>query len=314
MKLRNPLQTRLGLALGGGGARGIAHIGVLKAMSQSEHKIDCIAGTSVGALIATFYAFGMEWGQIKHIFSSLTLSKLGAFNVGSPGIMTGDRVAELVRKHLGEVDIADAKIPLAVACCDLLSGKNVVFTEGPAPLLVQASGAFPGLFNPVAYKGMLLVDGFLTENVPVSAVRQLGANFVVAVNLGTKNYNPPSKLGIRDVINRSFDILVNSPLDRSAKHISYSIELDMSFMDRFKISEVDRPVDMGFDQTKIMLSRSLLYWYFQPIRVYLYGVWSASSKLLLSLFNKPNLRLPGFQKLFKPQRRNERPHDITSEV
>ena len=299
VEMKNPFKTRIGLALGGGGARGIAHIGVLKAMSQSDHKIDCIAGTSAGALIATLYAFGLGWFEIKKIFSSLSLSKLGIFSVGSPGLMAGDRVADLVRKHLGDVDIADAEIPLAIVCCDLISGKNVVFTKGPAALLVQASGAFPGLFNPVSYQGMLLVDGFLTENVPVSAVRQLGANFVVAVNLGTQNYIPPDNLGIRDVVNRSFDILVNNPLDRSASRISYSIELDMSFMDRFKISEVDRPIAMGFQQTQVMLSKSLLYWYFQPIIIYLNGIYNDLGRLFLSLFRKPNLRLPGFHRFFK---------------
>ena len=299
LRIKNPFKTRIGLALGGGGARGIAHIGVLKAMSESEHKIDCIAGTSAGALIATLYAFGMDWQEIKDIFSSLSLTKLGAFSLGSPGLMNGNRVADLIKKHIGNVDIADASIPLAIVCCDLISGKNVIFTQGPAALLVQASGAFPGLFNPVPYDGMLLVDGFLTENVPVSAVRKLGANFVVAVNLGTKGYSPPAKLGISDVINRSFDILVNNPLDRSARRIAYSIELDMSFMDRFKVTEVAKPIDLGYRQTKLMLSKSLLYWYFQPILIYYNGISHSFNRLMRSLLRKPNLRLPGFQKLFK---------------
>lgn len=302
MKFKQPFQTKIGLALGGGGARGIAHVGVLKAMSESEHQIDCISGTSAGALVAALYAFGKSWEEIQEIFSKLSLSKMGIFSIGSSGIMDGTRFAKLITDHIGDVDIADAQTPLGIVCCDLISGKNIVFTEGPAALLVQASCAFPGLFKPVSYKNMLLVDGFLTENVPVSAVHQLGANFVISVNLSTGAYTAPNKLGIRDVLNRSFDILVDRPAVAGSSRASYYIDLDMSFVDRFKVSDVEKSVNLGYEKTKIMLGRNLLYWYFKPFRIYLFNISQSLYSLYSNIIKSPNIRTPGFHRLFSKKR------------
>lgn len=293
--LKNPFKTRIGFALGGGGARGVGHIGVLKAMSQSDHRIDCIAGTSSGALIAALYAFGRSPAQILQVFSSLSLTQLGFFTFGRSGILDGKGVAELVKKELGDVDISDAKIPLAIVCTDLKSGRNVVLTEGPLALLVQASAALPGLFHPVEYQGMLLVDGFLTENVPVSAVRQLGANFIVAVSLSARSYQVPDKLGIKDSVNRAFDILVDRSFNTSMSRVAYAINLDMSFVERFKVSNVERAVELGYHHTQVMLRKPLSYWYFRPILVYVRGIQGAFRRLARSFVSRPNLRLPGFR-------------------
>lgn len=288
--------SRIGLALGGGGARGIAHIGVLKAISESHQELSCIAGTSAGALVATLYAFGVPWYKIKEIFSSLSISKIGVLNFGSAGLMSGTRIAGVVRETIGDVDISEARIPLGIVCCDLKSGRNIVLTEGPAALLVQASGAFPGLFSPVEYKGMVLVDGFLTENVPVSAVRKLGANFVVSVNLSALTYQAPETMGIKDVLNRSFDILVDPP-DRKKSSSSYSINLDMSFVDRFKITEIDRAVDIGYDHARRMLNQSPAYWITRPIRVYIISISFSIRKLLFAFLKTLGIRLPLFRKI-----------------
>lgn len=286
--IRKLIDNKIGLALGGGGARGIAHVGVLKALTERNQQVEAVAGTSAGALIATLYAFGVPWERIKDIFASLSITKIGVFNIGSAGLMSGTRVADVVREVIGEVDIAEAKIPLAIVCCDLKTGRNVVFTKGPAPLLVQASGAFPGLFSPVLYQDMVLVDGFLTENVPVSAVRSLGSNFVVGVNLSAEAYTFPDKLGIKDVLNRSFDILVEQP-QKSHQKPTYAINLDMSFIDRFKIEEVDRAIAVGYDKTQVLLGRSQIYWITRPIRYYVKGVFKSVRKLVLSLFGKTSL-------------------------
>lgn len=301
MDFKNPFQTRIGLALGGGGARGVAHIGVLKAMSESQYEVDCIAGTSVGSLVATLYAFGLSYSEIKDIFSSLSLSKLAVLNIGSSGLMKGNQIADLVREHVGDVRIEDAKIPLAIVCCDLISGKNVILTEGPAPLLVQASGAFPGLFNPVEYNGMLLVDGFLTENVPVSAVKKLHANFVVAVNLSANYCRPSKKMSIKDVVNRSFDILTDSPLKHSPHKISYAINLDMSFIDRFKVTDVDKAINIGYEETSIMLKKSMLYWYIRPFLKYARSVFISLHRFCCTVLESPDVRVPRFKSFFYDQ-------------
>lgn len=315
--MRNPFRSKIGFALGGGGARGLAHIGVLKAMGESPHSIDCIAGTSAGAFIAALYAFGKDYKEIEKIFCSITLSRIAFFKWGSSGVMDGRRIAEIIHDTLGDVDIKDAQIPLAIVCCDLLSGNNVVFTEGPLGLLVQASSAFPGLFSPVKYNGMLLVDGFLTENVPVSAVRNnLGANFVVAVNLAgdTQRQIGNQSFGMKEVLSRSFDILVDKPWHANRFKTSYVLNLDISFMDRFKISQGDKAVSIGYTQTKIMLRKPMLYWSLKPVFVYLRSLQRSLYKFIKTIFRRPSFQLPFFNKELRKKQESLPEHDMILSV
>lgn len=182
MKL-NPFNTRIGLALGGGAAKGIAHIGVLKAFEEEQIKIHCISGTSAGALIASYYAFGRPAESILSICSTLNLSKIINFTFERGGLFSTNAIREMIHRDLGDVRIEDAEIPLAICATDIETGEQLIFREGNLADVVCASMAVPGLFVPVEIDGRILVDGGLVENVPISPLAKMGAGITVAVDL-----------------------------------------------------------------------------------------------------------------------------------
>lgn len=158
MKL-NPFNTRIGLALGGGAAKGIAHIGALKAFEEEQIRIHCIAGTSVGALVASYHAFGRPAESIMSICSTLNLSKLIDFTLERGGLFSTDNIRDMIHRDLGDCRIEDADIPLAICATDIETGEQLIFREGNLADAVCASMAVPGLFVPVEIDGRILVDG-----------------------------------------------------------------------------------------------------------------------------------------------------------
>ena len=183
MSLNNLLNTKVGLALGGGGAKGIAHIGVLKALNDSHVPVDYVAGTSVGAMVASMYAFNISIDAIAQIAQRLTLTQITTFKFNKTGFFTADPLKEILIEHLGDVNIEDAPIPLAIIATDLTSGEEVVFTQGSVADAVCASASIPGVYIPMQLNGRTLVDGGIVQSVPVQAVKAMGAGAVSYTHL-----------------------------------------------------------------------------------------------------------------------------------
>jgi len=203
------LQKKLGLALGGGAALGAAHVGVLKAFHEKGIKPDFISGTSIGAFVAAHVAFGTSIEKIEEIALDLDWLDVTAFKISKMGLLSNKRLGKFILEHLGKVNIEDAQIPLCMIATDLCTGKKVVLKEGPLHKAVMASSCLPGIFAPVEWDDMMLVDGFLCENVPVSPLREMGAKKVVAVDLTTnRDYKRPDD--IIDVLSNTFDIGLNN--------------------------------------------------------------------------------------------------------
>ncbi|MCE1162563.1 MAG: patatin-like phospholipase family protein [Thiomonas sp.] len=180
--LRRP---RLGLALGGGAARGMAHLGVLRALAEAGIEVDIIAGCSIGALVGAVAASGSTDG-LEATFKTFDWRKtLSFFDVVFPraGLIDGAKVTALVREHLPDTRIEALPIRFAAIATDLRSGAEVVLRSGDVIDAVRASIAVPGIFTPVRAEGRVLVDGGLSNPVPVSVVRAMGADRVIAVDL-----------------------------------------------------------------------------------------------------------------------------------
>lgn len=178
-------RPRLGLALGGGAARGMAHLGVLRALTDAGVRIDCIAGCSIGALVGAIAASGSTDG-LEATFKAFDWKKtLSFFDVVFPrsGLIDGAKVTALVREHLPATQISALSIPFAAIATNLLSGKEVVLRSGDVIDAVRASIAVPGVFTPVRIDGQVLVDGGLSNPVPVSVARAMGVDLVIAVDL-----------------------------------------------------------------------------------------------------------------------------------
>jgi len=199
-------RPKIGLALGGGFARGIAHIGVLRVLEEHEIPIDFIAGTSVGALIASTYASGTSLNDMQRQGSQTSFRDFGRWTLSRMGMANNERLEMFFHKFTPAKYFSDMKIPLSIVAADLITGESVHFTDGEIAPALRASCAYPGLFLPVEYRGRILVDGFLTETVPAEAARDLGAELVIGVHLepGLLKSAPRNTI---EVISRSFSIL-----------------------------------------------------------------------------------------------------------
>ncbi len=198
-------RPRLGLALGGGFARAIAHLGVLRVLEQEKIAIDYLAGTSAGALVAVGYASGHTIEQIEAQSRATRFKDFGQWKLSWMGLASNQKLEHYPRKHLGVGTFEELRIPLAIAATDLATGKPVYFTQGPLGPALRASCAYPGMFMPVEIDGRMLVDGFLAAPVPVDAVHSMGANVAIGVFLEAANNQKPTS--VVDVIGLSFAIL-----------------------------------------------------------------------------------------------------------
>jgi NTE family protein len=198
-------RPRVGLALGGGFARGIAHLGVLRVLEQEHIPVDYLGGTSAGALLAISYASGHDLRVIEAQARATRFKDFGNWKLSWLGLASNQRLEHYPRKYLGVSTFEELRIPLAIAATDLGNGEAFYFTHGPLGPALRASCAYPGMFVPVELEGRTLVDGFLAAPVPIDAVRSMGADVVIAVFLEAANNRKPSS--IVDVIGLSFAIL-----------------------------------------------------------------------------------------------------------
>jgi NTE family protein len=176
---------RLGLALGGGAARGFAHVGVIQVLEQSGIRPDMVVGTSAGSLVAALYASGMDGAALERAALSMDEAALTDWMIPllSRGMLRGDALARYVRQAVGGRLLQDMSPPLGVLATDLATGQGVVFRRGDAAQAVRASSAVPGVFAPVAIAGREYVDGGLVAPVPVGQARAMGAEVVLAVDI-----------------------------------------------------------------------------------------------------------------------------------
>lgn len=196
---------KIGLALGSGAALGSAHIGVLKALEEHNIKPAYIAGTSIGAMVASLYAFGMSVDAIEEVALSLDWLDISGISLSKMGLLTNDELGQMLDNKLGDVTFDQAEIKLAVVATDISTGEKVIIREGKVSEAVKASTCIPVIFEPVEIDGRLLVDGGLLESVPISALKEMGAEQIIAVDVKAyRKYKRPED--IIDVLNNSLDM------------------------------------------------------------------------------------------------------------
>jgi NTE family protein len=196
---------RVGLALAGGFARGIAHIGVLRALKNAGIPIDVVAGTSVGALIGACYCAGVPLDEMQQIATTTTFHDFGRWTPSWLGLATNQRLERYLARFTPATTFEELTTPLAIAATDINAGVTVYYTRGPIGPPLRGSCAYPGLFVPIQFENRTLVDGFLTSPVPVEGAMLLGADVVIAVYLEAGSLEHPRTAA--DVISRSFTII-----------------------------------------------------------------------------------------------------------
>ena len=177
---------KLGLALGAGGARGVAHIGFLKALEDNGIKPSYISGSSMGSVIGACYAMGITPDYMIKIVTSLRsrdILDLSPNALKGGTLLKSKKMAGLLTRYLGDTEFDDLHIPFSCVGADIISGNKVVFSQGRVATAIQASSSIPLVFAPVAYDNMLIADGSLVSRVPVEEVKKMGADVVVAVDV-----------------------------------------------------------------------------------------------------------------------------------
>ena len=196
----------IGIALGGGFARGVAHVGVLKVLEEENIPISFIASTSVGALIGAAYCSGVSVADLEQIATRVRFKHFASWTLSRYGFASNQRMIGFLNHLLKVKTFEELRIPLAIAATDILTGEPAVFTSGKLVDPVRASCAYPGMFQPVRIGGQLLVDGLLAHSVPAMPLRDMGADRVISVHLAAHWVKPGGPRHVFDVIGQCFSI------------------------------------------------------------------------------------------------------------
>lgn len=213
-------RKKIGLALGGGAAKGFAHIGVLKVLEKNNIPIDMVSGTSMGGLIGALHCSGLKATEIENIIEKITWRKLIDPVLPKKGLLRGNLIKKKISENTKE-NFSNLQKPLFLTATDTLSKKEIIFHKGDLPTAIMATIAIPGIFNPVEQDGLSLVDGGVADILPVEILREKGADIVIAVNvLNTKRERKvelkeatkdrdPAKTNIYKTLSNTFEIMAS---------------------------------------------------------------------------------------------------------
>lgn len=198
--------VRIGLALGGGAARGFAHVGVIKVLESQGIVADLVVGTSAGSLVGALYAAGNDGFELQKLAHRLDEAKISDWALPDRGILKGEALQQFVNDAVAQRPLEGLKKPFAAVATDLRSGESVVFRTGNTGMAVRASSTVPGVFQPVAINGHEYVDGGLSSLIPVRGARQMGADVVIAVDISARPAGQPLR-GTLDVLLQTVTIM-----------------------------------------------------------------------------------------------------------
>lgn len=240
---------KIGLALGSGGARGFAHIGVIKVLTEENIPIDFIAGSSIGSIVATLYGAGLDIERLYDLSKFFKRKYFLDFTVPKMGFIAGNKVKEMIRLFTFGKNIEELDIPVSVVATDLLSGEKVVFSKGPIAEAVRASISIPGIFIPEKIDGRLLVDGGVIDRVPVSVVREMGADLIIAVDVANVNITAEIN-SIYDVIMRSLDIIQMELVNSREIASDFMIRPPVEMFNSKAFTNLEKIIELGEEETR----------------------------------------------------------------
>lgn len=248
------MSKTLGLALGSGGARGVAHVGFIKALEEEEIKPDYITGCSMGAVVGGAYASGMSIDKVREIVLQVkprNILDISASFFTHMSILRSKKVTDLFNYYFGGIDIEEMPIPFKCVATDLYSGKAHVFEGGSAALAIQASSTIPGVFKPVECEDKLLVDGGCVCRVPAKLVKEMGADVVVAVDVLSNTSERVEELNnIVTMLLRVFDIMDARQTELINRLEGAVCDLylcpEIKGMSQYQIKDLDRAYNEGY--------------------------------------------------------------------
>lgn len=257
------MRKTLGLALGSGGSRGVAHAGFLLALEEEGIKPDYIAGCSMGSVIGGCYASGMTAAEMKDVILNIKardIVDVSAAVISKMSILRSKKMRDLLVEHVGKVNLEDMPIAFRCVATDLLSGKLHVFHKGSAVAAIQASSTLPTVFRPVKIGDKLFVDGGCLCRVPVKVVKEMGADVVVAVDVLKNAAEPVDKVhNIITMVLRIFDIMDTNQTEQARAlekgMCDLLLEPEMKGMSQYVIKDLDKAYAEGYETGKANIGR-----------------------------------------------------------
>ena len=238
---------KIGLALGGGVAYGFAHIGVLKVLEQNGIIPDIVAGASIGSLIGGAYASGMPVKNIEQMAREFKWQEVINMALPTEGLASLDKLKVYIEKHIKPRNIEEFKIKFGAVATNLLDSKERIFDDGPLSDAVRASCSLPGIFTPAIYDDGVYVDGGLTNNVPISVCKALGADFIIGVDIIARaKSNIIKNHDIFNIVWQSFMLMIQENTEfRAYKDADFMIIPDIKNFSPFDLSQFERIVKKG---------------------------------------------------------------------
>lgn len=246
---------KVGLALGSGSAKGFAHIGILKALEEEKFPIDRIAGCSAGAVVGGIYATGTNLDLLAKIGCQLNVKEYVDVVIPRKGFVRGEKLHELIRVLTKDLCFEDCKIPFACVATDICKGELKVFDSGKLHHAIRASMSIPGIFEPYWVDGVMYVDGAVMDAVPAGTCKAMGADFVIAVNLGIKPAYQEVPERTMNIFMRSMDLIGYHANVHKIKHADIVLNPDVSSLGRYTNANGMQIVECGYDLMRKMLPK-----------------------------------------------------------
>ncbi|HKM65627.1 MAG TPA: patatin-like phospholipase family protein [Candidatus Acidoferrum sp.] len=252
-----PLAPRLGvsLALGGGFARGYAHLGVLRTFQENGIPVTSIAGSSIGSILGAAYASGVPLPRIIHKCREVRFRDFAKWRVSRFGLASNERLGALVQKLFGTKQFEDLTLPLAVVATDLGTGDPVVFRQGNLVEAIRASCAFPGLFEPIQIGTRCLADGGLVAPVPTRAAREMGAELVVGVSVGMHDGHRGAPTNIFQVVSRAVSAAQKHQLEGWERYADLVLRPSVQALAWDDFDRIDEAMEAGATEARAALPR-----------------------------------------------------------
>ena len=251
------MRPGIGLALGGGFARGYAHLGVLQVLEEESIPLSCITGSSIGSVLGAAYASGLPLARIIEKCAEIRFRDFGRWRVSRFGLASNDRLGALVHRFFDSRQFEDLSIPTAIVATDLDTGDPVLFKQGGLAEPIRASCAFPGLFEPVQIGTRYLADGGLVAPVPTRAARQLGAEIVVGISVGLHDGRRGAPTNIFQVVSRALSAAQKHQLESWERHASLVLRPAVQNLAWDDFERIDEAIEAGAAAARSALPRLL---------------------------------------------------------
>jgi len=246
---------RIGLALGGGAARGFAHIGVLKVLEEENIPVHMVAGTSVGSLVGSLYCAGFRWQEIASFTKDVNWGQLAKPIWPTNGLVSSEKLEQTLNSVLKSSTFADLKLPFSAVAVDISQGEVVVLEHGAVAPAVRASCSIPGIFTPTEIDGRMLVDGGVLNSVPADVVRAMGADVVIAVNLNSDRKKNGKPENVIDMLFYSFNLMVSKNTETTLRAADVVIEPDLRDLGYYSLKKHDVAIARGEEAARRLIER-----------------------------------------------------------